>query len=192
MRRSRLRTSSLWVIQCRHKRDGWSGKPVGTRDLHVLNGTGRQVHHGDVLVMLTNGRITDNAAQFAKSQQLHLVDRHLLAEWASGSRPLGEPPARAPPARPPGWPLMDGCPTQRGLGQPRRRKATKAARSLCRARLQAGRVLPHRAGQLGRAQGAGVPREDGVGFSVRGQPMRTVISGRGMSERFSWIPVRVR
>lgn len=27
---------------------------------------------------------------------------------------------------------------------------------------------------------------------LRGQPMRTVISGRGMSERFSWSPVRVR
>ncbi|WP_443053279.1 hypothetical protein [Streptomyces sp. NBC_00273] len=52
------------------------------------HGTGRQVHGGgDVLVMLANGRITANAADFAKSQRLHLVDRHVLAEWASGSRP---------------------------------------------------------------------------------------------------------
>lgn len=51
------------------------------------HGTGRQVHGGDVLVMLANGRITANAADFAKSQRLHLVDRHLLAEWASESRP---------------------------------------------------------------------------------------------------------
>ncbi|MGG8410465.1 restriction endonuclease [Streptomyces sp. 12297] len=87
-----------WVIQCKHRRDGWSGKPVGSPDLHVLNGTGRQVHHGDVLVMLTNGRITDNAARFAKSQRLHLVDRHLLAEWASGSRPLWELLRTLPPA----------------------------------------------------------------------------------------------
>ncbi|MGW0364442.1 restriction endonuclease [Streptomyces sp. NPDC002990] len=86
-----------WVVQCKHKRDGWSGKPVGTPDLHVLNGTGRQVHHGNVLVMLTNGRITDNATQFAKSQRLHLVDRHLLAEWASGSRPLWELLRALPP-----------------------------------------------------------------------------------------------
>ncbi|MFJ6798160.1 restriction endonuclease [Streptomyces sp. NPDC091268] len=77
-----------WVIQCKHRKDGWAGKPVGTPDLHVLNGTGRQVHGGDVLVMLTNGRITANAADFARSQRLHLVDRHLLAEWAAGSRPL--------------------------------------------------------------------------------------------------------
>ncbi|WP_324290910.1 restriction endonuclease [Streptomyces sp. H27-S2] len=69
-----------WVIQCKHRTAGWAGKPVGTPDLHVLNGTGRQIHHGDVLVMLTNGRITANAAHFAKSQRLHLVDRHLLAQ----------------------------------------------------------------------------------------------------------------
>ncbi|MFD9271323.1 restriction endonuclease [Streptomyces goshikiensis] len=81
-----------WVIQCKHKRDGWAGKPIGTPDLHVLNGTGRQVHDGHVLVMLTNGRITANAADFAKSQRLHLV------EWASGSRPLWEPLRALPPA----------------------------------------------------------------------------------------------
>ncbi|MFD8145630.1 restriction endonuclease [Streptomyces sp. NPDC059708] len=87
----------LWVIQCKHRRDGWSGKPVGTPDLHVLNGTGRQVHHGDVLVMLTNGRITQDAARFARSQRLHLVDRHLLAEWATGARPLWDLLRALPP-----------------------------------------------------------------------------------------------
>ncbi|MGW6613006.1 restriction endonuclease [Streptomyces erythrochromogenes] len=92
-----------WVIQCKHRRAGWSGKPVGTPELHVLNGTGRQVHHGDVLVMLTNGRITSNAVDFAQDQRLHLVDRHMLAEWAAGSRPLWEllravpAPRRRPP-----------------------------------------------------------------------------------------------
>ncbi|WP_405419585.1 restriction endonuclease [Streptomyces erythrochromogenes] len=92
-----------WVIQCKHRRAGWSGKPVGTPELHVLNGTGRQVHHGDVLVMLTNGRITSNAVDFAQDQRLHLVDRRVLAEWAAGSRPLWEllravpAPRRRPP-----------------------------------------------------------------------------------------------
>ncbi|MFJ6486394.1 MULTISPECIES: restriction endonuclease [unclassified Streptomyces] len=90
-----------WVIQCKHRRDGWAGKPVGTPDLHVLNGTGRQVHGGDVLVMLTNGRITSNAVDFAKSQRLHLVDRRLLAEWAAGSRPLWELLRQVPPPRKP-------------------------------------------------------------------------------------------
>ncbi|OKK14796.1 restriction endonuclease [Streptomyces sp. CB00455] len=90
-----------WVIQCKHRRDGTSGKPVGTPDLHVLNGTGRQVHGGDVLVMLTNGRITNNAVDFAKDQRLHLVDRKLLAEWAAGSRPLWELLPQIPPPRKP-------------------------------------------------------------------------------------------
>ncbi|MFD7094061.1 restriction endonuclease [Streptomyces xanthophaeus] len=30
-----------WVIQCKHRKDGWSGKRVGTPDLDVLNGTAR-------------------------------------------------------------------------------------------------------------------------------------------------------
>ncbi|MFD9102454.1 restriction endonuclease [Streptomyces virginiae] len=33
-----------WVIQCKRRKDGWSGKPVGTPDLQVLNGTGRPHH----------------------------------------------------------------------------------------------------------------------------------------------------
>ncbi|THA48360.1 restriction endonuclease [Streptomyces sp. A1136] len=86
-----------WVIQCKHRKDGWAGKPVGTPDLHVLNGTGRQVHGGDILVMLTNGRITATAVDFAQSQRLHLVDRHLLAEWAGGSRPLWDLLRALPP-----------------------------------------------------------------------------------------------
>lgn len=90
-----------WVIQCKHRKAGWTGKPVGTPDLHVLNGTGRQIHDGDVLVMLTNGRITANAADFAKSQHLHLVDRHLLTQWAAGSRPLWELLRAVPPPRRP-------------------------------------------------------------------------------------------
>ncbi|MFF4104040.1 restriction endonuclease [Streptomyces sp. NPDC001903] len=88
-----------WVIQCKHRKAGWSGRPVGTPDLHVLNGTGRQVHNGDVLVMLTNGRITSNAVDFAESQHLHLVDRGVLAEWAAGSRPLWELLRAVPPPR---------------------------------------------------------------------------------------------
>ncbi|MFD3872853.1 restriction endonuclease [Streptomyces sp. NPDC058623] len=90
-----------WVIQCKHRRDGWAGKPVGTPDLHVLNGTGRQVHDGDVLVMLTDGRTTSNAVDFANVQRLHLVDRTLLAEWAAGPRPLWELLRQIPPPRKP-------------------------------------------------------------------------------------------
>ncbi|MFJ1749270.1 restriction endonuclease [Streptomyces sp. NPDC088116] len=90
-----------WVIQCKHRRAGWSGSAVGTPDLHVLNGTGRQLHGGDVVVLVTNGRFSKQCPPYAKSQRLHLVDRHLLGEWAAGSRPLWEILNRLPPPRKP-------------------------------------------------------------------------------------------
>ncbi|MET8787972.1 restriction endonuclease [Streptomyces sp. NPDC004589] len=94
-----------WVLQCKHRRNGDYGSAVGTPDLQVLNGTGRPVHKADVVVMVTNGRITQPGRAFAKEQRLHLVDRRLLGEWAAGSRPLWQllravPPPRRPTARP--------------------------------------------------------------------------------------------
>lgn len=54
--------------------------------------------------MVTNGRISQPARDFARSQRLHLVDRRLLERWARGARPLWEilpaippPPSRKPP-----------------------------------------------------------------------------------------------
>ncbi|MGV9845327.1 restriction endonuclease [Streptomyces fungicidicus] len=93
-----------WVIQCKHRRNGDRGAAVGTPDLQVLNGTGRPVHRADVVVMVTNGRITRPGRAFARQQRLHLVDRQVLAQWAAGSRPLWEllgavPPPRRPTAR---------------------------------------------------------------------------------------------
>lgn len=79
-----------WVIQCKHRRGGERGAAVGTPDLQVLNGTGRPVHRADVVVMLTNGRITQPGRTFARQQRLHLVDRQLLGAWASQGRPLWE------------------------------------------------------------------------------------------------------
>ncbi|MGI5484976.1 restriction endonuclease [Streptomyces lavendofoliae] len=90
-----------WVIQCKHRRAGLSGAAVGTPDLHVLNGTGRPVHKGDVIVLVTNGKFSKPALDFARSQRLHLVDRTLLGEWASGSRPLWELLRAVPPPRRP-------------------------------------------------------------------------------------------
>ncbi|MGA5420143.1 restriction endonuclease [Streptomyces lavendulocolor] len=90
-----------WVIQCKHRRAGLSGAAVGTPDLHVLNGTGRPVHKGDVVVLVTNGRFSQRAVEFARSQRLHLVDRAVLGEWASGSRPLWELLRAVPPPRRP-------------------------------------------------------------------------------------------
>ncbi|MFB8032288.1 restriction endonuclease [Streptomyces sp. NPDC056004] len=91
----------LWVIQCKHRRDGLAGSAVGTPDFQVLNGTARQVHGADVAVIVTNGRVTAPAVAFAEQQRLHVVDRHTLAAWASGSRPLWELLRAVPPPRRP-------------------------------------------------------------------------------------------
>ncbi len=90
-----------WVIQCKHRRGGLAGSAVGTPDLQVLNGTARQVHGADIAVIVTNGRVTAPAVAFAKQQRLHVVDRHTLAAWASGSRPLWELLRAVPPPRKP-------------------------------------------------------------------------------------------
>ncbi|MET7320283.1 restriction endonuclease [Streptomyces sp. NPDC005549] len=90
-----------WVIQCKHRRNGAYGSPVGTPDLQVLNGTARQVHGADIAVIITNGRVTGPAVTFAKQQRLHVVDRQTLAAWAAGSRPLWELLRAVPPPRRP-------------------------------------------------------------------------------------------
>ncbi|MER5973493.1 restriction endonuclease [Streptomyces sp. NPDC002055] len=92
----------FWVIQCKHRRKGLDGSAIGTPELQTLNGTGRPVHGGDVVVMVTNGKISRPAREFARQQRLHLVDRHLLEQWARGGRPLWEIlPAVPPPRKPP-------------------------------------------------------------------------------------------
>ncbi|MCH6162596.1 restriction endonuclease [Streptomyces marispadix] len=86
-----------WVIQAKHRRKGLAGSPIGTPDLHVLNGTARQLHGADVVVLVTNGRFTSGCPPLAKSQRLHLVDRHLLGEWAASGRPLWDLLRAVPP-----------------------------------------------------------------------------------------------
>ena len=88
-----------WVIQCKHRRAGLDGSPVGTPDLHVLNGTARQLHGADVVVLVTNGRFTSKCDPLARSQRLHLVDRRLLEQWATGPRPLWDLLRQLPPPR---------------------------------------------------------------------------------------------
>ncbi|MFC8175559.1 restriction endonuclease [Streptomyces sp. NPDC057325] len=90
-----------WVIQCKHRKSGLAGAAVGSPDLQVLNGTGRPVHGGDVVVLVTNGRFSKPALEFARSQHLHLVDRTTLGTWASGSKPLWELLRAVPPPRRP-------------------------------------------------------------------------------------------
>lgn len=86
-----------WVIQCKHRRQGARGTAVGTPDLHVLNGTARQLHGADVVVLVTNGRFSSGCPPLAASQRLHLVDRGLLGRWAGGARPLWELLRALPP-----------------------------------------------------------------------------------------------
>ncbi|WP_346772006.1 restriction endonuclease [Streptomyces sp. JH34] len=62
-----------WVLQCKHRRAGLAGAVVGTPDLRVLNGTGRPVHKGDVIVLVTNGRFIKPATGVARSQRLYLA-----------------------------------------------------------------------------------------------------------------------
>ncbi|MET7700481.1 restriction endonuclease [Streptomyces sp. NPDC005485] len=90
-----------WVIQCKHRRDGERGSAVGSPDLQVLNGTARPVHQADIAVIVTNGRVTSPAQDFARQQRLHLVDRRLLAMWAAGSQPLWDLLGALPPPRRP-------------------------------------------------------------------------------------------
>ncbi|MEU1409632.1 restriction endonuclease [Streptomyces sp. NPDC005728] len=90
-----------WVIQCKHRSNGLAGSAVGTPDLQVLNGTARQVHGAEFAVIVTNGRVTEPAVNFAKQQRLHVVDRHTLGVWVSGSRPLWELLRAVPPPRKP-------------------------------------------------------------------------------------------
>ncbi|MET9296932.1 restriction endonuclease [Streptomyces sp. NPDC003077] len=88
-----------WVLQCKHRRRGLAGSAVGVPDLQVLNGTARQFHRADVVVLVTNGRVTSTAVPWARSQRIHLVDRELLGQWAAGSRPLWELLRQLPPPR---------------------------------------------------------------------------------------------
>ncbi|MGW6318784.1 restriction endonuclease [Streptomyces sp. NPDC055099] len=88
-----------WVIQCKHRKAGAQGSPVGTPDLQRVNGTARQLYGADVVLVATNGRFSVRCAPLAEQLRMHLVDRRLLAAWAAGSRPLWELLPKVPPPR---------------------------------------------------------------------------------------------
>ncbi|MFW3469927.1 restriction endonuclease [Streptomyces microflavus] len=79
-----------WVIQCKHRRDGDRGSPVGTPDLQRVNGTARQLYGADIVLVVTNGRFSTRCAPLAAQLHMHLADRRTLATWAGGGRPLWE------------------------------------------------------------------------------------------------------
>ncbi|WP_059007951.1 restriction endonuclease [Streptomyces specialis] len=84
------------VFQCKHTR---GGRAVGSGALQKLNGTARQVHGADIVVMVASGGYSDPAVEFAHSQEIHLVDRQALQRWAEYGDPvysvLGVPPPAA-------------------------------------------------------------------------------------------------
>ncbi|WUS95198.1 restriction endonuclease [Streptomyces sp. NBC_00708] len=88
-----------WVIQCKHRRAGDRGSAVGTPDLQRVNGTARQLHGADIVLVVTNGRFSSRCAPLAQQLHMHLADRRMLAAWAAGSRPLWELLPRVPGPR---------------------------------------------------------------------------------------------
>ncbi|WP_333732567.1 restriction endonuclease [Streptomyces sp. IBSBF 3010] len=89
----------VWVIQCKHRRAGDRGSAVGTPDLQRVNGTARQIHNADIVLVVTNGRFSNRCAPLAQQLHMHLADRRMLAAWAAGSRPLWELLSRVPAPR---------------------------------------------------------------------------------------------
>lgn len=90
-----------WVLQCKHRTDGLAGGAVGTPDLQRVNGTARQLHGADVVAVITNGRFSSKCPHLAGALHMHLIDRHLLAQWAAGNRPLWDLLPKIPPPRRP-------------------------------------------------------------------------------------------
>lgn len=68
-----------FVVQCKHTT---RASNVGVQVLHGVNGTARQVHGADVVLIVTNGGFTRPARAFAVQHDIHLVDRTRLLRWS--------------------------------------------------------------------------------------------------------------
>lgn len=98
----------IWVVQCKHKRDGWEGKAIGVEVLQRLAGTATTVHGARFALIVTNGRFTVSAVERSETYGVHLIDRGRLELWAAEDRPL--------------WTVLEGVkPARRLPGQRRRR-----------------------------------------------------------------------
>ncbi|MGY4969550.1 restriction endonuclease [Streptomyces nigrescens] len=85
----------IWAVQCKHRREGRRGDAVNVRVVRELKGTASEVHKATFAVIVTNGRFTSKAVPQARRLGVHLVDRDVLGQWASG-RPLWELLERVP------------------------------------------------------------------------------------------------
>ncbi|BAJ26937.1 MULTISPECIES: restriction endonuclease [Kitasatospora] len=88
-----------WALQCKHKQDPLRGKPVPVGVLYSLLGTYQRVHRAQVPVVVTNGRFSRKSVEWGRQQGVLLVDREVLADWASSGRPLWELLPRIPAPR---------------------------------------------------------------------------------------------
>ncbi|WP_323145231.1 restriction endonuclease [Streptomyces anulatus] len=64
-----------WVIQCKHRAAGDRGSAVRTPDLQRVNGTARQLHGADIVLVVTNGRFSARCAPLAAQ---------LICTWPTG------------------------------------------------------------------------------------------------------------
>ncbi|MGW1976645.1 restriction endonuclease [Streptomyces sp. NPDC001889] len=110
----------IWVVQCKHRRDGWEGKATGVEVLQQLNGTAVPVYGAHVAVVVTNGRFSRPALEWGAAYGVHLVDRGRLERWAAEGRPL--------------WSVLEGIRAPRRL--PGQRCRAQHGRAAAWARLQ--------------------------------------------------------
>ncbi|MFD4393793.1 restriction endonuclease [Kitasatospora sp. NPDC058478] len=76
------------VIQCKHVKD--QRTKVGSPALQTLNGTARPVHQADVVAVVTNGSYSEPARDFARTQNIVLIDWVTMRDWATWGQPLSE------------------------------------------------------------------------------------------------------
>ncbi|MFF1716553.1 restriction endonuclease [Streptomyces sp. NPDC058268] len=111
----------IWAVQCKHRRDGWGGRATGVGVLQQVNGTAAQVHGARIAVVVTNGRFTRPAVEWAARQDIRLLDRSRLEQWASAGRPL--------------WEVLGDVPRPRRLpGRGRAARPVRAVRRTARVR----------------------------------------------------------
>lgn len=112
----------IWAVQCKHRRDGWDGKPTGVDALQQLKGTAGPVHSARVAVIITNGRFTMPALEWGARYGVRLIDRGRLERWAADRHPL--------------WKVLDGVKPARRVPGQRRRRQPRTAQAAVEALLQ--------------------------------------------------------
>ncbi|MFD6108117.1 restriction endonuclease, partial [Nocardia salmonicida] len=67
------------VVQCKLRH----GKPIGPDVVYQVNGTARPYHNADIPVIVTTTTFSAQATEFAKSQDIHLIDARRFRMWAT-------------------------------------------------------------------------------------------------------------